>query len=242
MPMIEVKGLTKRYRERVAIDGLSFKVDEGEILGFLGPNGAGKSTTMKILTGFLPPTEGAASVGGFDVFEHPMEVKRRIGYLPETPPLYPEMTVRGYLKFVATIKGVRGAQVRGEVDRVAQLTHVTQVLDRVIQNLSKGFRQRVGLAQALLGSPPVLILDEPTEGLDPTQRAEVRALIKGLAGKHTVILSTHILPEVTMTCEKVLIINQGKMVVFDEIKNLASAHGQAEQVSLEEIFIKLTAA
>jgi ABC-2 type transport system ATP-binding protein len=242
MPMIEVQHLTKRYRDRVAVDDLTFSVEEGEILGFLGPNGAGKSTTMKILTGFLPPSAGTARVGGFDVFEQPLEVKRRIGYLPETPPLYPEMTVRGYLKFVASLKGLPGRGLKVEVERVASLTGVTHVLDRVIQNLSKGYKQRVGIAQALLGSPPVLILDEPTEGLDPTQRAEVRALIKGLAGKHTVILSTHILPEVTMTCEKVLIINQGKIVAYDEIRKLASLHGQAESVSLEEIFIKLTAA
>lgn len=242
MPMIEVKGLTKRYRERVAVDNLSFEVNEGEILGFLGPNGAGKSTTMKILTGFLPPSEGTAKVAGFDVFQQPIEVKRRIGYLPETPPLYPEMTVKGYLKFVAALRGVPRKGVKSEVDRVAVQAGVSQVMDRLIQNLSKGYRQRVGIAQALLNSPPVLILDEPTEGLDPSQRAEVRQLIKGLAGKHTVILSTHILPEVTMTCEKVLIINQGKIVAFDEIKKLAGAHGQAEHVSLEEVFIKLTAA
>jgi ABC-2 type transport system ATP-binding protein len=242
MPMIEVQHLTKRYRDRVAVEDLTFQVEEGEILGFLGPNGAGKSTTMKILTGFLPPSEGTARVGGFDVFEQPLEVKRRIGYLPETPPLYPEMTVRGYLKFVASLKGLPGRGLKAEVERVAGLTGVTHVLERVIQNLSKGYKQRVGIAQALLGSPPVLILDEPTEGLDPTQRAEVRALIKGLAGKHTVILSTHILPEVTMTCEKVLIINQGRIVAYDEIRKLASLHGQAESVSLEEIFIKLTAA
>jgi ABC-2 type transport system ATP-binding protein len=240
--MIEVKNLTKRYRERLAVDHLDFAVEEGQILGFLGPNGAGKSTTMKILTGFLPPTEGTAKVGGFDVFENPLEVKRRIGYLPETPPLYPEMTVHAFLRFVASIRGVRGAQLRSEIDRVATLTGCTPVIDRVIQNLSKGFRQRVGIAQALLGSPPVLILDEPTEGLDPIQRAEVRALIKGLAGKHTVILSTHILPEVTMTCQKVLIIREGKIVAFDEIDKLASSHGQTESASLEEIFIKLTAA
>ncbi|MCP3143683.1 ABC transporter ATP-binding protein [Pyxidicoccus xibeiensis] len=240
--MIEVQHLTKRYRDRVAVEDLTFTVEEGEILGFLGPNGAGKSTTMKILTGFLPPSEGVARVGGFDVFEQPLEVKRRIGYLPETPPLYPEMTVRGYLKFVASLKGLPGRGIRDEVERVAGLTGVAHVLDRVIQNLSKGYKQRVGIAQALLGSPPVLILDEPTEGLDPTQRAEVRALIKGLAGKHTVILSTHILPEVTMTCEKVLIINQGKIVAYDEIRKLASLHGQAESASLEEVFIKLTAA
>ncbi len=242
MAMIEVQNLTKRYRERSAIEGLSFSVNEGELLGFLGPNGAGKSTTMKILTGFLPPSAGTAKVAGFDVFENPLEVKRRIGYLPETPPLYPEMTVRGYLKFVASLKRLPGRGLKAEVDRVAGLTGVTDVMDRVIQNLSKGYKQRVGIAQALLGSPPVLILDEPTEGLDPSQRAEVRALIKGLAGKHTLILSTHILPEVTMTCEKVLIINQGKMVAYDEIRKLASVHGQSESVSLEEIFIKLTAA
>ncbi len=242
MAMIEVQNLTKRYRDRSAIDGLTFSVNEGEILGFLGPNGAGKSTTMKILTGFLPPSEGTAKVAGFDVFEQPLEVKRRIGYLPETPPLYPEMTVRGYLKFVAELKKVPGRGLKAEVSRVAELTGVADVMDRVIQNLSKGYKQRVGIAQALLGSPPVLILDEPTEGLDPSQRAEVRSLIKSLAGKHTLILSTHILPEVTMTCEKVLILNQGKMVAYDEIKNLASVHGQAENVSLEEIFIKLTAA
>ncbi|HEX5975060.1 MAG TPA: ABC transporter ATP-binding protein [Rubrobacteraceae bacterium] len=241
--MIEVKGLTKRYRDRVAVDSLSFSVGEGELLGFLGPNGAGKSTTMKMLTGFLPPSEGQAKVAGFDVFEQPLEVKRRIGYLPETPPLYPEMTVRGYLKFVASLKGLPGRGVAAEVERVGGLTGIADVMGRVIQNLSKGYKQRVGIAQALLGSPPVLILDEPTEGLDPSQRADVRSLIKGLAGKHTLILSTHILPEVTMTCEKVLIINQGRMVAYDEIRKLATMHGgQAENVSLEEIFIKLTAA
>jgi ABC-2 type transport system ATP-binding protein len=243
MSMIEVQNLTKRYRERVAVDRLNFSVAEGQILGFLGPNGAGKSTTMKILTGFLPPSEGTARVAGFDVFEQPLEVKRRIGYLPETPPLYPEMTVVGYLKFVASLKGLPGRGVRAEVERVAGLTGLSDVLGRVIQNLSKGYKQRVGIAQALLGSPPVLILDEPTEGLDPAQRAEVRGLIKGLAGKHTVILSTHILPEVTMTCEKVLIINQGRVVAHDDIRKLTRAHGgKAENVSLEEIFIKLTAA
>ncbi|WP_233166515.1 ABC transporter ATP-binding protein [Archangium sp. Cb G35] len=243
MPMIEVQNLTKRYRERVAVDSLNFSVAEGEILGFLGPNGAGKSTTMKILTGFLPPSEGTAKVAGFDVFEQPLEVKRRIGYLPETPPLYPEMTVAGYLKFVAELKRVPGRGIRAEVERVSGLTGLADVMGRVIQNLSKGYKQRVGIAQALLGSPPVLILDEPTEGLDPAQRAEVRSLIKGLAGKHTVILSTHILPEVTMTCEKVLIINQGRVVAYDQIRKLAKVHGgKAENVSLEEIFIKLTAA
>lgn len=240
--MIEVQHLTKRYRDRVAVDDLTFQVEAGEILGFLGPNGAGKSTTMKILTGFLPPSEGVVRVGGDDVEAKPLEVKRRIGYLPEMPPLYVEMTVRGYLRFVASLKGLSGTALKAELDRVAALMGVTHVMDRVIQNLSKGYKQRVGIAQALLGSPPVLILDEPTEGLDPAQRAELRALIKGLAGKHTVILSTHILPEVTMTCQKVLIIHQGKMAAYDDISQLARIHGQAENASLEEVFIKLTAA
>ncbi|MGZ6097318.1 MAG: ABC transporter ATP-binding protein [Myxococcaceae bacterium] len=240
--MIEVTGLSKRYRDRIAVEDLTFSVPEGEILGFLGPNGAGKSTTMKILTGYLPASSGTVKVAGFDVFEEPYEVKRRIGYLPETPPLYPEMTVRGYLRFVASIKGVRRGQMATELDRVARATGVSEVLERLIQNLSKGFRQRVGIAQALLGNPPVLILDEPTEGLDPSQRAEVRQLIKGLAGQHTVILSTHILSEVTVTCERVLILNQGRMVAFDEIRTLAHALGEGDQTSLEDIFLKLTAA
>jgi len=240
--MIEVTGLNKRYRDRVAVEDLSFHLPEGEILGFLGPNGAGKSTTMRILTGYLPATSGTVKVAGYDVFEEPYEVKRRIGYLPETPPLYPEMTVRGYLRFVASIKGVRRGQMATELERVAHATGVAEVMERLIQNLSKGYRQRVGVAQALLGNPPVLILDEPTEGLDPSQRAEVRQLIKGLAGQHTVILSTHILSEVTMTCERVLILNQGRMVAFDEIRNLAHALGEGDQTSLEDIFLKLTAA
>lgn len=240
MGMIEVENLTKRYRDRIAVDRLSFQVPEGEVLGFLGPNGAGKSTTMKMLTGYLPPTEGSIRVAGFDVAKEPLEVKRRIGYLPETPPLYPEMSVRGFLKFVSVLREVRAPGVRTELDRVAHLTGLTEVMDRIIHNLSKGYRQRVGIAQALLGSPPVLILDEPTEGLDPAQRAEVRELIKGLAGKHTVILSTHILPEVTMTCQKVLVIRRGRVVAHDQIANLARAPGHREGVSLEEIFLQLT--
>jgi ABC-2 type transport system ATP-binding protein len=242
-PMIEVRNLTRRYRDRVAVDRLDFSVAEGDILGFLGPNGAGKSTTMKLLTGFLPPSEGSVRVAGFDVFEQPLEVKKRVGYLPETPPLYPEMTVVDYLRFVARLKGLPGKGLKAEVERVATHAGVTDVMGRLIQNLSKGYQQRTGIAQALLGSPPVLILDEPTEGLDPTQRAEMRALIKGLAGKHTVILTTHILPEVTMTCEKVLIIHHGRVVAYDEIRKLARAHGGgASSASLEEVFIKLTAA
>ncbi|MHB8872531.1 MAG: ABC transporter ATP-binding protein [Myxococcaceae bacterium] len=237
--MIEVKNVTKRYRDRVAIDSLSFSVEKGEILGFLGPNGAGKSTTMKILTGFLPASEGSAKVAGFDVFEHPLEAKRHIGYLPENPPLYPEMTVRGYLKFVGRLKGVPGSKLNGEIERVCALTGTTEAADRVILALSKGFRQRVGLAQALLNSPSLLILDEPTEGLDPRQRAEVLSLIKGLAGQHTVILSTHILPEVKATCQRVLIIHRGKMVAHDDIGKLADP---TRETGLEEVFIRLTAA
>jgi ABC-2 type transport system ATP-binding protein len=188
---------------------------------------------MKMLTGFLPPSEGTARIAGFDVFERPIEAKRRLGYLPETPPLYPELTVRAYLRFVATLKGVPRAQLRSELERVAVATGVASVMHRVIQNLSKGYRQRVGIAQALLGSPPVLILDEPTEGLDPAQRADVRELIKSLSPGHTVILSTHLLHEVTVTCSKVLILHQGKRVAFQAIDPGAP---------LEETFIRLTAA
>src|SRR2546430_17248002 len=199
--MIEVSHLTKTYRDLKAVDDVSFQVPSGEILGFLGPNGAGKTTTMRILTGVLPPTSGTVKVSGFDVFEQPVELKKRIGYLPETPPVYTDMAVRAYLRFVASIKGVSRKARDGEVDRVAQKTNCTQFIQRVIGNLSKGQRQRVGLAQALLGDPEVLILDEPTVGLDPAQIIEVRQLIKSLAGKHTIVLSTHILPEVVATCQ-----------------------------------------
>ncbi len=240
MSMIEVSHLTKRYRDRIAVDDLSFEVAEGEILGFLGPNGAGKTTTMRVLTGFLPASSGLVKVAGHDVFEEPLEVKRRIGYLPETPPLYPEMTVRAYLKFVATLRGVARGPMPAELERVGRATGTSAVMGRVIQNLSKGFRQRVGIAQALLGSPPVLILDEPTEGLDPIQRAEVRQLIKGLGGKHTIVLCTHILPEVVMTCDKVLILHQGRLAAFDSLSALGQQAGSAE--SLEETFLRLTRA
>ena len=241
--MIQVENLVKRYRDRVAVDDLSFEVKEGEILGFLGPNGAGKSTTMRMLTGCLPATSGTAKVAGFDVFEHPLEVKRRVGYLPELPPLYVDMTVRDYLRFVARLKGVPRKKQKDEVDRVAGLASVTGIIDRVIANVSKGYKQRVGLAQALLGDPAVLVLDEPTVGLDPQQILEVRGLIKSLAGKHTIILSTHILPEVTATCQKVLILNHGKMAAYDDLTLLTEKYKEATRdVSLEEVFIKLTAA
>jgi ABC-2 type transport system ATP-binding protein len=239
--MIEVRHLTKRYRDLVAIDDVTFDVAKGEILGFLGRNGAGKTTTMRILTGFIPASSGTAKIAGFDVFEQPLEVKRRIGYLPENPPLYLDMTVYGYLKFVAEIKGVPPKQLKSEMERVANLTSVGAVMDRVIINLSKGFRQRVGLAQALLNDPEVLILDEPTVGLDPIQVREFRDLIRSLAGKHTVILSTHILSEITATCQKVLVIRQGKVVAFDELPALARRHQDAgRELSLEEIFVRLS--
>ena len=246
--MIEVSHLSKSYRDLKAVDDVSFQVQSGEILGFLGPNGAGKTTTMRILTGVLPPTSGTVKVSGFDVFEQPLEVKKRIGYLPENPPLYTDMTVRAYLRFVASIKGVPRKARDGEVDRVAQKTNCTQFIQRVIGNLSKGQRQRVGLAQALLGDPEVLILDEPTVGLDPAQIIEVRQLIKSLAGKHTIVLSTHILPEVVATCQRVLIISQGKVVADDTLEGLQRTHAGALTAdghpgpapSLEEIFLKLT--
>ena len=233
--ILVARDLAKRYGPFQALHQVSFSLRVGEVVGFLGPNGAGKSTTMKILTGFLPPTSGRAKIGGFDIFESPLEAKRRIGYLPETPPLYPEMSVRGYLAFVARLKGLGGAQVKREIDRVCQAVGLVPEIDRLILNLSKGYRQRVGLAQALLGDPPLLILDEPTEGLDPKQRQEVLGMIKGLGGKHTVILSTHILPEVKAICKKVLIIHRGKIVAHDTIGAAAFEKG------LDETFIRLTA-
>lgn len=239
--MIETVNLGKRYRDIVAIDDLSFKVNKGEIVGFLGPNGAGKTSTMKILTGFMPATSGKALVAGYDVFEQPMEVKRRIGYLPEIPPVYPDLTVAEYLSFVATLKGLRGAKLKSDVERVVNRVNLVTVVDRLIRNLSKGFQQRTGLAQALLGNPEVLILDEPTVGLDPRQIGDVRTLIRELAGEHTVILSTHILQEVTATCERVIIINKGKIVADDSLKSLVAKHQKAgKEASLEEIFLTLT--
>src|SRR6266508_54956 len=209
--MIEVSGLRKVYGDRPAVDGITFSVGRGEILGFLGPNGAGKTTTMRVLTGYVAPTAGTARVAGFDVQENPIEVKRRIGYLPEHPPLYREMTVRPFLRFAATVRRVPRKDVGSRVDRAIERCGLQQVAGRVIGNLSKGYQQRVGLAQAILHEPDVLILDEPTVGLDPSQIREIRQLIKSFAGLHTVILSTHILAEVTMTCSRVLIINEGRI-------------------------------
>jgi ABC-2 type transport system ATP-binding protein len=231
--MISVQGLSKRYARTVAVDNVSFQVQKGQIVGFLGPNGAGKTTTMRILTCFLPPTEGTANVAGFDVLEQPLEVKKRIGYLPETPPVYPEMDVGEYLKFVGQLKGMSGAALNRRIDEVAERCAVADVKHKLIGKLSKGYRQRVGLAQAIIHNPDVLILDEPTAGLDPKQINETRDLIKSLAGDHTIILSTHILPEVEQTCEQVIIINKGKVVATDSVENLQHRASGAESVLLE---------
>lgn len=218
--MIEVHKLCKNYGDRIAIADLNFKIEKGDVVGFLGPNGAGKSTTMKILTGFMAPSSGTAQICGFDVFENPIEVKKRIGYLPETPPLYTDMTVESFLKFVAQLKQVETKKISALVERALSKTQLQAVRARLIQNLSKGFKQRVGIAQALVSDPEVLVLDEPTVGLDPKQVAEIRDLIKELRGEHTIILSTHILPEVQATCNKVIIIHQGQIVAQDTIEGL----------------------
>jgi ABC-2 type transport system ATP-binding protein len=220
--VIEVQHLTKRYGRVTAVDDVSFRVERGEILGFLGPNGAGKTTTMRILTGFMPATDGKAIVAGFDVFDQPIEAKRRTGYLPETPPLYPDMNVLEYLEFVAKIKGVPSNERSSRIKQVMQRTRIDDMAGRQCAKLSKGYRQRVGLAQAILHNPDVLILDEPTAGLDPKQIIETRELIKELAGDHTIILSTHILPEVSQTCQRVVIINKGRVVAVDTPDNLTA--------------------
>ena len=231
--MITVKELTKRYARTTAVDRISFEVQKGQIVGFLGPNGAGKTTTMRMLTCFLPPTSGGATVAGFDVLEQPLEVKKRIGYLPETPPLYPEMETAEYLAFVGRLKGLAGANLNKQVDYVCERCAVADVKNKLLGKLSKGYRQRVGLAQAIIHNPDVLILDEPTAGLDPKQINETRDLIKGLAGDHTIILSTHILPEVEQTCEQVIIINKGKLVATDSVHNLQNRARGAESMLLE---------
>src|SRR5262245_32772476 len=230
--MIEVASLTKRYGELAAIRDVSFNAASGQILGFLGPNGAGKTTTMRVITGFLPATSGTVRVDGFDVFEQSTEVRRRIGYLPENPPLYNDMSVAAYLRFVAKLKGLsRSADLADAVERVLETCGLTAVRERLLGHLSKGFRQRVGLAQALIHDPPVHVLDEPTIGLDPRQIIEIRGLIKTLGGKRTVVLSTHILPEVSQVCDKVVIINDGRIVAEDQLANLTRGR------SLEEVFI-----
>ena len=231
--MIEVQHLTKRYGRVTAVDDVSFRVERGEILGFLGPNGAGKTTTMRILTGYMPATDGRATLAGYDIFDKPIEAKRRIGYLPETPPLYPDMTVREYLDFVARIKGVPTKEKKDRVAGVMARAHVADMADRHCAKLSKGYRQRVGLAQALIHNPEVLILDEPTAGLDPKQIIETRDLIRSLAGDHTIILSTHILPEVSQTCQRVVIINKGRVAAVDTPENLTARLRGAETMYVQ---------
>jgi ABC-2 type transport system ATP-binding protein len=231
--VIEVQHITKRYGRVTAVDDVSFRVERGEILGFLGPNGAGKTTTMRILTGYMPATEGRAVVAGYDVFADPIEAKRRTGYLPETPPLYPDMTVQEYLDFVAKIKGVSAAERKQRVASVMERTRVADMAGRHCSKLSKGYRQRVGLAQALIHNPDVLILDEPTAGLDPKQIIETRDLIRSLAGDHTIVLSTHILPEVAQTCQRVVIINKGRVVAVDTPENLTARLRGAETLYVQ---------
>lgn len=233
--MIEVQHLTKRYGDLTAVSDISFSVSSGQILGFLGPNGSGKTTTMRIITGFLPATSGTVKVAGFDIFDDSFEARKRIGYLPETPPLYNDMTVTTYLRFVARIKGMSRAEIPDALDRALTQCGLTQVAHRVAGHLSKGYRQRVGLAQAIIHNPAVLVLDEPTVGLDPQQIIEIRSLIKELAGAHTVVLSTHILPEVAQVCEKVVIISAGRVVMEDLLANLTQ--GQ----TLEDVFLRAIA-
>ena len=230
--MIEVLNVTKRYGELTAIDRVSFRVEKGEVLAFLGPNGAGKTTTMRMLTCFMPATEGTARVAGFDCFDQPQEVKRRVGYLPETPPLYQELTVTEYLTFTGRLKGMSAKDLRNGLDRVVERLSIGDVRHRLIANLSRGYKQRVGLAQALLHDPPVLILDEPTVGLDPKQIIEIRDLIKSLAGSHTVILSTHILPEATAVCQRVVIISGGRIVAEDTPDRLSARLRRSEKISV----------
>jgi ABC-2 type transport system ATP-binding protein len=231
--MITVSELTKRYARHTAVDNISFEVQKGQIVGFLGPNGAGKTTTMRILTCFMPPTSGSAHVAGFDVLEESLEVKKRIGYLPELPPLYPEMRTTEYLTFVGNLKGLAGDELRKRVDYVCERCAIADVRDKLLGKLSKGYRQRVGLAQAIIHNPDVLILDEPTAGLDPKQINETRDLIKSLAGDHTIVLSTHILPEVEQICQQVIIINKGKLVATDSVNNLQNRARGAESLLVE---------
>jgi ABC-2 type transport system ATP-binding protein len=231
--LIEVQDLTKAFGSVTAVDHISFTVTQGEILGFLGPNGAGKTTTMRMLTGYMPATSGTARIAGFDVFNDSLDARRHIGYLPEVPPVYPDMSVESYLDFVARIKNVPPEK---RAERVADALKKANIIDKrteLIKRLSRGYRQRVGLAQALVHDPDVIILDEPTVGLDPKQIIEVRNLIKGLAGSHTIILSTHILPEVSMTCDRVVIINKGKIVAVDTPQNLTTQLKGAQKIRLE---------
>lgn len=223
--MVEVKNLSKRYGDHLAVDNLSFTVDKGQILGFLGPNGAGKSTTMNIITGYISATEGSVEINGVDIFDEPEEVKKMIGYLPEFPPLYPDMTVKEYLNFAADLKKVDRKEKKQMISDIMELTRITPVADRLIKHLSKGYKQRVGLAQAIIGYPELIILDEPTVGLDPKQIIEMRELIRSLSKNHTVILSSHIMQEVSAVCDTVMIINKGKLIVSDKPENLSARLG-----------------
>jgi ABC-2 type transport system ATP-binding protein len=231
--LIEVEHLTKSYGQARAVNDISFQVEKGEILGFLGPNGAGKTTTMRVLTGYLPATSGTARIAGYDVFEQSMEVRKRIGYLPETPPLYPDMSVQDYLAFVARIKGVGTGEIGRRLEEAMRMANITDKRYELIKRLSRGYKQRVGIAQAIIHNPDVVILDEPTVGLDPNQIKEVRHLIKGLAGEHTIILSTHILPEVEMTCDRVVIINRGRIAAVDTTENLTTQLKSGERVQVK---------
>lgn len=228
--MIAVEHVTKYYGETVGVEDITFHVNEGEILGFLGPNGAGKTTTMRVITGYHPPTSGTAKVAGYDILSQTMDAKRNLGYLPENPPLYSDMTVKAYLYHVAAVKDVPKRSRRAQIDEIVSMLNLEPVYNRLIRNISKGYRQRVGLAQALVGRPPVLILDEPTVGLDPKQIHEVREIIKGLGGRHTIILSSHILPEVSMVCQRVAIINKGRLVAMDTPESLSSRLRRSRQL------------
>lgn len=229
--MIDVKHLTKAYGSFVAVKDVSFRAERGQILGFLGPNGAGKTTTMRIITGFMPATAGTVEIDGLDIFENSLEARRRIGYLPENPPLYLDMRVEAYLRFVAKLRGVKRTGIDAALDHALKITGLTDMTHRICGQLSKGYRQRVGLAQALIHDPPVMVLDEPTIGLDPRQIHEIRDLIRGLAGGRTIVLSTHILPEVSQICDKVVIINDGRVALEELVKDIP------EGTSLEEVFL-----
>jgi ABC-2 type transport system ATP-binding protein len=231
--MIEVKNLTKYYGKRLAVDNISFSIGKGEVVGFLGPNAAGKTTTMRIITGYLSPTQGTVSVAGYDIITHSLEARRHIGYLPESVPLYTDMTVRSYLDFLARLRGVHSNRIRSRLDEVIERCHLEEYSDVYIGKLSKGYRQRVGIAQAIVHEPEVLILDEPTVGIDPIQIASTRQLIKDLGKEHTVVLSTHILPEVSMTCQRAVIIHQGKVVAEDRIENLSAVVSGSKRIRME---------
>lgn len=232
--MIEVNNLTKSYGDYTAVSGVSFSAKRGDIVGFLGPNGAGKTTTIRMLATYLPPSSGSASIAGYDILANPDEVRKRIGYLPENPPLYPEMTVREYLKFIAEIKGVPRNAMQSRIDGVMEQCFITDVQNKLCQHLSRGYRQRVGLAQAIIHEPDVIILDEPTSGLDPKQIIEIRRLIRSLGENHTVLLSTHILPEVSMVCNRVVIINRGRVVIEGMLDELTRGR-DLEQIFLESV-------